>query len=146
MEPTPFDKKWYSHKFHGPGLRYEIGLSIYTGDIVWAYGGLPCGKWSDLKLARNTLIYALQPHEMVLADGGYNDPNYFRVPTRNGDNLQIKQILARHETVNGRFKQFRCLKNTFRHDLFLHPRFFHAVVNVTQLMLQNGEPLYDIDL
>jgi len=83
---------------------------------------------------------------MVLADGGYNDPNYFRVPTRNGDNLQIKQILARHETVNGRFKQFSCLKNTFRHDLFWHPRFFHAVVNVTQLMLQNGEPLYDIDL
>ena len=72
---------------------------------------------------------------MVLADGGYTDPNYFRVLTRDGDYLQITQIWARHETVNGRLKHFRCLKNTFRHDLFLHPRFFHAVVNVTQLML-----------
>jgi len=45
---------------------------------------------------------------MVLEDGGYNNPNYFRVLTRNGDNLQISEILARHETVNGWLKQFRC--------------------------------------
>ena len=26
QEPTPFDPKWFSHKFKGPGLRYEIGV------------------------------------------------------------------------------------------------------------------------
>ena len=25
-EPTVFDPKWFSHKFNGPGLRYEIAL------------------------------------------------------------------------------------------------------------------------
>jgi hypothetical protein len=33
-EPTPFSKGYYSHKFNGPGLRYEIALNIMTGDIV----------------------------------------------------------------------------------------------------------------
>jgi len=33
-EPTPFDAKWYSHKLNGPGLRYEIGICLRTGDIV----------------------------------------------------------------------------------------------------------------
>jgi len=43
QEPTLFDRKWFSHKFKGSGLLYEIGLSIANGDIAWAYGGLPCG-------------------------------------------------------------------------------------------------------
>lgn len=51
-EPQPFNKKWYSHKFKGPGIRYEIGISIVEGDIVWAVGGVPCGEWSDLKIAK----------------------------------------------------------------------------------------------
>lgn len=33
-EPTPFSPKWFSHKFKGPGLRYEVGLCIRTGYIV----------------------------------------------------------------------------------------------------------------
>ena len=32
----------------------------------------------------------------------------------------------------------------FRNSLFLHP-VFHAVVNVTQLIIENGEPLYAVD-
>ena len=68
MEPTNFDPKWYSHKFKGPGLRYEVGLCIRTGHIVWAYGGLPCGEWPDLKLARNVFIHRLLPNEKALAD------------------------------------------------------------------------------
>jgi hypothetical protein len=49
--------------------------------------------------------------------------------------LQKKKILARHETVNKRIKQFCCLNFRFRHYLHLHPRFFHAVVNLTQLLI-----------
>jgi len=56
MEQKEFDRKWYSHKFQGPGLRYEIGLCIRTGFIVWVYGGRPCGQCSDLKLARDAFV------------------------------------------------------------------------------------------
>ena len=32
-EPTPYhkerSKKWFSHKFEGPGLRYELGVTLF---------------------------------------------------------------------------------------------------------------------
>ena len=28
QDPVPFSEKWYSYKFKGPGLRYEVGLSV----------------------------------------------------------------------------------------------------------------------
>lgn len=142
MEPTEFSTRWYSHKFRGPGLRYEVGLCITTGHIVWAHGGLPCGEWPDITLARDVFIHLLDPGEKTLADGGYRNSDYFENP--NGDQHK-KKILARHETVNGRIKQFSCMKNRFRHDLHLRPSFFHAVVHLTQLMIENGEPLYSVN-
>ena len=83
-EPSPFSAKWYFHKFHGPGLRYELGMCIRTGDIVWAYGGLPCGEW----LARDAFVLGLRPGEKAIVDQGYRDPNYFDFP--NGENDQKK--------------------------------------------------------
>jgi hypothetical protein len=69
------------------------------------------------------------------------DNNYFVNP--NGDHIK-KNILARHETVNQRVKQFYSMKNVFRQVLTLHPSFFRAVVNLTQIMIDNGEPLYEV--
>ena len=143
MEPTKFDPKWWSHKFNGPGLRYEIAICIRTGEIVWTNGGLPCGDWPDLRLVRNAFIDRLLPGEKALADYGYRDQRYFEFP--NGCR-QKKTILARHETVNSRIKLFACMKEKFRHSLYLHPRFFHAVINITQLMIENGEPLFSTDV
>ncbi|KAK4027025.1 hypothetical protein OUZ56_016043 [Daphnia magna] len=144
MEPSPFNPKWYSHKFHGPGLRYELAICIRTGDIVWAYGGLPCGEWSDLRLARDVFIFGLREGEKAIADRGYNDPNFFDFPNGNNDGKK-KQVLARHETLNRRLKQFDCLQQRFRHDLYLHPLYFHSVVNLTQMMIDHGETLYSVD-
>ena len=142
MEPTEFDPKWFSHKFRGPGVRYEIGLCIATGNIVWAHGGYPCGELPDLRLARDAFIDRLEIDEKALADKGYRDNNFFVNP--NGDPLK-KKILARHETVNKRVKQFYCMNDVFRHVLTLHPSFFRACVNLTQIMIVNGEPLYGVE-
>ena len=49
QEPTPFSKRWYSHKFKGPGLRYEIAVSIEDGDL-WTNGPFPAGQYPDLKV------------------------------------------------------------------------------------------------
>lgn len=70
MEPSPFNPKWWSHKFNGLGSRYEVAISIHNGDIVWVNGGLPCGEWPDLRLARNTFIDHLEPGKKPLADAG----------------------------------------------------------------------------
>ena len=63
--------------FHGSGLSYELGICIRTGYIVWACGGLPCGEWSDLRLARHAFFLVLQEGEKAIDDRGCRDQNYF---------------------------------------------------------------------
>jgi DDE superfamily endonuclease len=144
-EPSPFDRKWYSFKHHGPGVRYEIGLCIKTGKIVWAFGGVPCGAFTDLRLARHLFVDSLKDGERALADRGYRD---FHFITPYGVDLipavRQKEIMARHETVNRRLKQFKVLGDRFRHEVTKHPICFHAVVNITELMIINGHPLYTV--
>ena len=31
MEQHPFNRRWYLHKFHGPGVRYKVAIAISTG-------------------------------------------------------------------------------------------------------------------
>jgi hypothetical protein len=77
QEPTIFDRSYYSHKFKSAGLRYEVCLNLFTGDIVWANGGYPCGSHPDLLIARDGLVNLLDYNEKVIADRSYNDFNYF---------------------------------------------------------------------
>lgn len=143
LEPSPFDRKWFSHKFSGPGIKYEIGISIRTGNIVWKHGGYPCGKFPDLQLAREAYIYSVRAGEKTMADKGYNDRNYFILKTDENKILH-RRIMARHETVNKRIRQFNVLKHPFRNNIQKHPLVFHAVVNITELMIENGEALFSI--
>lgn len=143
-EPSPFNRKWYSFKHNGAGLRYEIGLSIDLGEIVWAYGGVPCGEYSDLRLAREVFVYELDLNEKAIADRGYKDGNFFITPDNSPSYPKIKRILARHETINRRLKQWKCLSTKFRHPLFHHPKCFHAIICITQIIVQNGEPIFKI--
>ena len=54
-EQTPFDGMWYSHKFKGTRLRYEAGICILMGHIVWIIGDYPCGPYTDLHICREGL-------------------------------------------------------------------------------------------
>jgi hypothetical protein len=79
-EPKPFSRMWYSHKFNGAGLRYEIGVCIQTGDIVWVNGPFKCGPWPDLSIFRINLKNLLLPREQVEADNGYRGDPSCRTP------------------------------------------------------------------
>ena len=70
QEHTPFDPKWFSHKFKGPGVWYEVGICLQTWWIAWWNGAFHCGS-----LGWQWLIDELDDKvgEVVLADGGYND-------------------------------------------------------------------------
>lgn len=138
-EPTPFDAKWYSHKLNGPGLRYEIGICLRTGDIVWVNGGVPCGEYPDLKLAREGYLNIIDEGELTIADDGYQDAAHFIYPQRYPEiGARLKVVMSRHETVNKRMKQWGCLKQRFRHRRILHPVCFRAVANLTQLTIMLG--------
>lgn len=125
------------------GLRYEIALSLRKGEIVWVSGGYPCGAYPDLKLARELFVDFLDPGERAMADEGYKDATHFLLPDIS-NNKRHKYIMSRHETINKRIKQFRVLSEAYRHDIASHKLCFHAVVNLTQLVIKNEEPLFSI--
>jgi DDE superfamily endonuclease len=138
QEPQPFHPKYYSHKFAGPGLKYELGICIITGWACWFNGPFPCGN-PDINIARVGLVQQLEPNEMVLADGGYRDGGvHFDTPTGHHNISQRMRSLcrARHETINGRMKSFRVLSTKFRHSLKKHRDCFHACLILTQVHIE----------
>jgi len=147
-EPEPFDPKWWSHKFNGPGVRYEVCVCIHTGWIVWINGPFPCGSWPDLRIARDELIYWVPYGEYIIGDGGYRDNrNYFWTPTglnRLEDRMQ-SIARARHETVNARLKKFNCLVHVYRHRRTKHGQLFTAVANIVQMEIETDAPLFHVE-
>ena len=147
QEPSPFSPGWYSHKFKGPGVRYEVAVCIQTGWIVWVNGPYPCGSWPDLKIARHRLVHKLVPGEKFVADGGYRDGGVY-ADTPSGLNTpeqrQKRLVRARHETVNSRFKNFNVLNKPYRHRLQTHGNCFMAIANLTQIGILSGRPLFQV--
>ena len=97
-EPTPFWSIWRSHKFNGPGLRYEVAVCIQTGDIVWINGPFPCGRYPDLNIFCLGLKHMLLEWEMVEADGGYRDEKVKKYGVLENDPAQFAKL--RQEQVN----------------------------------------------
>ena len=145
---------WYTQKFNAHGLRYEIGVCILTGWIIWLMGPFPCGDWPDIVCFRYALKQMLDEGERVEADDGYvgEDPTTVKVPgsvvhDQDPQMLRVRgRVRRRHEGVNKLIKQFKVVgKGTiFRHDLSFHQDCFTACTVPTQLQIENGHPLYDI--
>jgi len=144
QEPTPFSTSWYSHKLKGPGPRYEVGVNLKNGHIVWVHGPHPCGSNPDVVIFSKKLKSELMEGEFVLADGGYPDDSCTKIVP--GPSAGQSQILrARHESCNGRLKVFGVLKNRFRHPITKHGLCFQAVANICQLAILDGNSLFAID-
>ena len=145
--PKPFWKGWFSFKFNKPGLRYEVGLGIQSGDIVWIHGPFPAGKFADITIFRRGLkAKLLEAGERAEADDGYRgEPACIDLPQegcfRGGRRQQsIKQrVRSRHETVNARFKNFGCLEQRFRHKLSKHRLCFNSIAVITQIGIRRGD-------
>ena len=107
QQPQIFDKKWFSHKFKGPGLRYEVALNIQTGDIVWSHGPFPPGAYTDLAIFLQGLAHKLEPGERVEANKGYRGwPLFIDCPNTNAGSGSLQRaakanVRSRHE--NSRF-------------------------------------------
>lgn len=144
-----YDKSYYSYKFKKMALRYEVGVCIRTGDIVWWSGPYEPGVWNDLMIFNDCLAKQLEPDEVVEADMGYrggaltnvNCPPY-EVPSRRSMTATAR---LRHETCNKRFKQWNALNVPFRHGIYAHQSIFAAISCITQLAFESGEPLFPVD-
>ena len=131
------------------GLRYEVGVGIMTGEIVWINGGFPCGLFNDLTIFRASLATMLDPQERVEADDGYATESPYRAKVTgamfNPEEARVyqKRVQGRHETVNARFKGFKILSDVYRHDVEQHGYVFRAVAVLVQLSIKNGDPLFE---
>lgn len=149
QQPTQFDTKWYSHKFNGPAVRYELASCIQTGDIVWMNGPFCPGNYNDIQIFRDKLKdKLLRAGEKAEADKGYRgELGTIRHPgvyISLADRKAKKSSRARHETLNRRMKQFGCLQQTYRHDLKKHLMIFRAVATITQMSFDVGEKPYQV--
>ena len=144
-----FSEKFMSHKFKGNRLKYEVGVCIATGHVVWVHGPTRAGQ-NNITLARQAFVSFLNDDEMAVVDSGYRG-EFHSIKTPNKVhfcsglefyNAAVAQ--ARHETVNSRFKNNQVLVKHFRHSLAFHSACFRAVAVVSQLIIENGEPLIDV--
>jgi len=53
-------------------------------------------------------------------------------------------VRARHETLNGRLKNWGILSQVFHHDIGRHGEVLRACATVTQLTINDGEPLFKV--
>jgi hypothetical protein len=116
---------------------------------VWINGPFPCGQWSDLKIFWHALMGELEAGEKVETDLGFRGEKFHS----NEDNIFLSEsgqwqkylVHACHETVNKRLKQWNCLHRVSWHNLRKHGPVFRAVASITQLAIENGEPLFDVE-
>jgi len=61
------------------------------------------------------------------------------------ENLAMQgRARSHHETLNGRLKNWGILSQVYRHDITEHGTVFHACAVITQLAIENGEPLFEV--
>lgn len=144
-----YDKDWWSYKFKHSGLRYEIGLCIKTGQIVWWHGPFLPGMFNDEMVFQEGLAQELGPGERVETDKGYvgSTPHWTRIPDgmEHPDRSEMTaKVRLRHETCNKRVKQWGILKYPYRHDVMRHQTYFGAILTITNLAFVD-EPLFPVE-
>jgi hypothetical protein len=144
-----YSKPFWSYKFKKSGLRYEVGLSIQTGDICWLSGLYAPGKRNYLSIFRDLLVSMLEPGKRCETDRGYQGatPACVKCPgvvEADPNTAQIQQrIRSRQETVNKRLKNWVILSTMYCHNLLEHQTVFGAIVVLTQLSFV-ANPLFQV--
>ncbi|KAJ3232665.1 hypothetical protein HDU77_000817, partial [Chytriomyces hyalinus] len=137
-ETRPQDAALFSHKFNHAGYCYQVATALGCSKIVWVDGGVPCGLWPDLKMVCHGILHEIGPNEKVAADQGYCGDDHIMTKLQGCDadirdhNHNLKQMGARHETVNAHLKDFRVLHGLHQLNRDDHSWIFKAVVQITQ--------------
>lgn len=151
--PTlPYDPATYSQKFRHGGLKYEIGVAIFEDKIVWVSDVSDAGR-NDITIFREDgLLQRIPPGKMAVADRGYETSIAAEMDKiaykRDDDPIALKQfkarVMTRHETVNGRIKNFAVTAGTFRHGKDKHQSAFKAVCVLVQYQIDHGAYLFSV--
>lgn len=99
---------------------------------------------------RNSIMSHLGENERVEADDGYlgEAPRFVKCPKSIANDIDCdrmqQHVRNRQETINKRFKNWWMLKDLFRHEITDHGDVFRCVAIITQLQINGGERLFDV--
>ena len=102
----------------------------------------------DITIFRRGGLQDMVPEgNRIIGDRGYiGEPNLISTPNAHDPAALRKfksRARARHESFNGRIKNFKCLDERFRHGLNKHKIVFEAVCVICQYQMENGSPLFN---
>jgi hypothetical protein len=140
---------YYSHKFESAGLNYELGISVFENKLVWMKGPFKAGTPDITVFREKGLMDKIPVGKKVIADKGYRGEKERTTSVPNShDSKELgkfkSRARARHETFNGRIKNFLCLDVRFRHGVKNHRSVFEAICVIVQYQLENGSPLFEV--
>ena len=147
----PIDTGEYSQKFAHAAFKYEIGIDCFTGKIFWLNGPFRAGM-HDRTIYNMGLKDIIPEGKMVVCDRVYRskvkkENDSLSIPSlcdsKKLANFKIR-LRCRHETFNGRIKNFASLSHTYHHDRSKHIAVFEAVCLMVIYQLENGNPLFTI--
>jgi hypothetical protein len=125
--------KWFDHKSHSCGLKYEIAISVWQSRCVWINGPYPAGLRHDRALFcgamtmdnpkstwdRDALLWKIPEGKKAIADSAYEGFPEKVTVKRPGHSAQVFTFLDRaqnrHESYNGRLQNYSILTHRFRH-------------------------------
>ena len=82
---------------------------------------------------------------MVEVDRGYWHPTCRRPDNYlcQSEKIAKCKVAGRHETINGRIKNFRSTDYRFRHNIHDHKYYFYTAAIVTQMMFEKYGTTFD---
>lgn len=119
-----------------------MALSIQTGSKVSVNGLFLCGAYPGIKNFKSNICEQLVPGEKVICDRWYTARECVN-RVQGGEGLS-SALLACHETLNGKLKNFNLLSTTLRCNVRINSPFLHGIVNLTQKMMEDGEGLFNV--
>ena len=131
---------FYSGKAKKHTIKYDIGICIHTGFIVWIGGGVP-GSVHDLTLAQEGIAKKFQ-NQIFVGDKGYVGDERFITPFKNPQNeiqklwnSELRKVRVSVEHTYSKFKLFHCLNTPWRHNIEYHPLVFQIIANLVNFDL-----------
>lgn len=99
VELSPYNARCYSHNYHGPGLRYEIGILFSQAAVVWAHGPFQCEVFNYIKHFNLKEQNMLRKDEKCLAERKYLHGKGLALKS---EPVEVKELTnefrAKHET------------------------------------------------
>ena len=147
-------RKVYSHKFHGPGVAYKVGMAINKNHILWSKGPLKAST-NNVTIFNKKDTSAFHP-DMSQGKKGIPNSTYGHLKEHITVNIVghskeitkfINRIPACHKNIYSRLKVWDVLSDVFcgsweKHNE--HKMYFEGCLVLLQYDMENGHPLMEV--